>query len=436
MEPTTEEPRVPRLPFLPGVVRSRKEGRRPRAFARPQRRLFVRSLSVFVSSPGDLSDERKLVQDVVGGLSQTPQLSERISLRVLKWEDGVPPEIGEAPQAAVDKYLGYASSADIVVMLVGGRLGTRLTGPQTGLPSPSGTEYELENAYEAYRRKGSPVLLVYRKDDPAATASAPEEAERVRAFWARFEGPDRHYRGIDPRRFSSAAVLKDHLSRDLSIVIHGIDSGRRTRRRLWIAGIALASIALGWAAHLRYQAHETAAAVDRIVEGAFRREAGDGDFQTAWASVPAELVALGPGAVRPIFDWLGKPEIYASQSQGNDQQLRPDQTPTRSLVTALTDQGTQGREQQSSVCERLFQIPRSYDAALRYPKTTHLIALEEGIARLKCPGTTPVLRDYLAHLTPECFVWPAPFIDDIRKLVESMLARAEAAPCRGEGCPS
>lgn len=415
MEPAIEPPRAQRVPFFgrPGPVARREK-----------RRWFVRVLRVFVSSPGDLSAERQVVDDVVNRWNESPQIAERIALRVLRWEKYVPPVLGDPPQVVVDRFLGRAASADIVVVLAGGRLGTRLSDPQTGLPRPSGTEHELDSAYQANRRKGKPILLVYRKDDAAVAVTDAEEAERVRAFWARFEGPNRHYVGIDPKRFSTAAVLEDHLSRDLSVVVHGIDSGERKRKRLWLAACVALGVALGWATHLGYQRRQTQAAVDGILEGAFQSEATGAPYPAVWEPVPGRLVALGPGAVRPIFHWLGRNEIHSAADQP-----RPDQSPTRALIAALQQQGAKG--ERDDVCEKLFQILRSGDTALRYPKDTHLAAIEGGIVPLRCPGMAEALCAYVSHVKRDSFLYPTDVVADVRDLAASHLRPEEVARCRG-----
>jgi hypothetical protein len=59
------------------------------------------------------------------------------------------------------------SEADVVVIILWSRLGTRLPTEkfkrQDGTHYDSGTQWEFEDAYNAYLKQGRPVLLVYRK---------------------------------------------------------------------------------------------------------------------------------------------------------------------------------------------------------------------------------------------------------------------------------
>lgn len=424
MEPTTESPRPqgPRGFPRAGLENDGEAGAKPSRRKRLLRKLFVRSLQVFVASPGDLVAERRLVQEVVDKLGQMAPIASRFALRALTWESGVPPILGDAAQTLVDRYLGAARDAEILVMLVGGKLGSPLVDERSGAPYPSGTEYELDSAYRAYRRKGRPILLVYRKEGPAVAWASAVERERVAAFWARFEGAG-PYQGIDPRRFSSAEVLADQLSRDLSNVIYQIEGHDRRRGRLWLVVAAIITAVLGWAGQRWYQQRHAESAVSRIVDTALQDEVAGAPPEATWKPVPDVLAAIGPRAVRPIFDRLGDPKIYETRSEEN----RPDQSPTRALVQALTRLGAAGAR--DTVCEKLFQILGSARAPLRYPKSTHRIAIEEGLSRLSCPGVQAKLCDYLAHLGGDTFIQPTTVLVDLRDAASPPLAPEEATRC-------
>jgi hypothetical protein len=59
--------------------------------------------------------ERQLVEKVVDALGRTPQIARRFALRALRWENDVPPVLGEAPQKLVDAYLGAAQDAVVAI---------------------------------------------------------------------------------------------------------------------------------------------------------------------------------------------------------------------------------------------------------------------------------------------------------------------------------
>ncbi|MES2438596.1 MAG: AAA family ATPase [Verrucomicrobiota bacterium] len=116
-------------------------------------------LRIFVSSPGDVAEERALTARVLGRLSG--EFSSRTRLQPIFWE--------HEPLLATSTFqdqIVSPSQVDIVVCIIWSRLGTRLPGQfrrADGSTYASGTEYEFEVAVEAHKANGRPELLVYRK---------------------------------------------------------------------------------------------------------------------------------------------------------------------------------------------------------------------------------------------------------------------------------
>ena len=125
-----------------------------------------RVLRIFISSPGDVVEERTLTKRVLERLAG--EFSGRITLEPVFWE--------HEPLLATDsfqKQIVRPSETDILVSILWSRLGTRLPAQFTradGSRYDSGTEYEFEDAVTAYKQKGKPDLLVYRKTaDPVVS---------------------------------------------------------------------------------------------------------------------------------------------------------------------------------------------------------------------------------------------------------------------------
>jgi tetratricopeptide (TPR) repeat protein len=125
-----------------------------------------KSLRIFVSSPGDVVEERMLTRRVLERLAG--EFAGRVTLESIFWE--------HEPLLATDtfqKQIMRPSDTDILVSILWSRLGTRLPAQFTradGSRYDSGTEYEFEDAVAAYRREGRPDLLVYRKTaDPVVS---------------------------------------------------------------------------------------------------------------------------------------------------------------------------------------------------------------------------------------------------------------------------
>lgn len=117
------------------------------------------NIKIFISSPGDVGQERLLTQRVIERLQG--EFKAYVKLEPIMWE--------HEPLKATEHFQNQIilpSSADIVVCILWSRLGTRLPKnfvKEDGTPYSSGTEWEFEDAAKAYREKRIPDLLVYRK---------------------------------------------------------------------------------------------------------------------------------------------------------------------------------------------------------------------------------------------------------------------------------
>jgi tetratricopeptide (TPR) repeat protein len=122
----------------------------------------VRTLRFFISSPGDVFEERALAGRVIERLQS--EYIGRIVLEPVLWE--------HEPLVATSTFqtqIVKPSDTDVVIAILWSRLGTRLPAQFTradGSRYQSGTEYEFEEALEGFRRNGKPDLLVYRRTSP------------------------------------------------------------------------------------------------------------------------------------------------------------------------------------------------------------------------------------------------------------------------------
>ncbi|HEU4692394.1 MAG TPA: tetratricopeptide repeat protein [Vicinamibacterales bacterium] len=119
----------------------------------------LKSLRIFVSSPGDVAEERLIARRVIGRLEA--QFGDALKLEPLFWEHE--PLLATA---SFQEQVPRPSDADIAIVILWSRIGTVLPGhirrPDGSLYN-SGTEFEFEDAVEGFRRNGKPELLVYRK---------------------------------------------------------------------------------------------------------------------------------------------------------------------------------------------------------------------------------------------------------------------------------
>jgi hypothetical protein len=182
-------------------------------------------LKVFISSPGDVADERNLARHLLSDeLPRIPAFRDRVTFDPVTWDDPavhVPMLIGEHPQESVNRMLPKPSECDFVVVILWSRMGTPLPEAERksgGGRYTSGTEWEYEDAINSPKR---PPVLVYRRtekqrvdlDDPDLDSKR-NQLKEVELFLARFKNPDGSLSGgfntyATPSEFKE--LLRQHL---------------------------------------------------------------------------------------------------------------------------------------------------------------------------------------------------------------------------------
>ncbi len=127
-----------------------------------------KEIRVFVSSPGDCAAERDAVSRVLDELNRTVGDREQLFFNALRWED-FPPGLGNGPQAVIDEQLG---DYNILIGIMWMRFGTPIPGG-----GGSGTEHEVRQAIESWKRIGRPRVMFYFKDDPPTQLSTIDTAQ-------------------------------------------------------------------------------------------------------------------------------------------------------------------------------------------------------------------------------------------------------------------
>jgi WD40 repeat protein/TPR repeat protein len=139
----------------------------------------VKTLRIFVSSPGDVSEERVLAERVLRRLGE--EYRESVRFEIVLWEHE-PIFAHTGFQEQIER----PSQCDLVICILWSRLGTRLPegfGLNPGGIAPTGTEFEVNDALEAYQRAGKPNLLIYRKiAAPHLNLASAEARERLRQY--------------------------------------------------------------------------------------------------------------------------------------------------------------------------------------------------------------------------------------------------------------
>lgn len=136
----------------------------------------VELLKVFVASPGDVSQEREIVREVIDDLNRSIAQGKGVTLQVVGWETDARPSFGEDPQSLVSAQIADMSKYNLFIGVLWDRFGT---------PTPraeSGTEEEFKRAVEAYRRGQQPEIMFYFCQRPTALRSADQAMQKGRVL--------------------------------------------------------------------------------------------------------------------------------------------------------------------------------------------------------------------------------------------------------------
>ena len=133
---------------------------------------LARQITVFVSSPGDVIPERRIVKQVITDLNE--EFAGRAILVPMMWE--------EEPLLASDTFqaqIRSAAEADIYLGIFWSRIGSMLPDTLTrpdGSRYESGTAFELEQALAGHGASGHPEVLAYRKEGAPTMSLESREA--------------------------------------------------------------------------------------------------------------------------------------------------------------------------------------------------------------------------------------------------------------------
>jgi hypothetical protein len=161
-------------------------------------------LQVFVASPSDVPEERKLLGNVILELNRTWADSLGLAFRLYNWECDVAPGYGEEPQAVINSQI--PSQYDVFVGIFWGRLGS----PTKNYSS--GTVEEFERAIARHKTTGMPEIMVYFKDAPIPPSKIdPVQLQKLLNFKGGLgEQGVLHFTFEDQNGFE--ASLRSHLS--------------------------------------------------------------------------------------------------------------------------------------------------------------------------------------------------------------------------------
>lgn len=133
-------------------------------------------LQILVASPGDVAEERKILEDVMNEFNLTWADSHKVRLELVKWETHTRPGFGEDAQDVINKQIG--DQYDIFLGIMWGRFGSPTSRAE------SGTEEEFERAYSRLKTSPENIQIMFYFKDAAIPPSKidPTQLAKVQEF--------------------------------------------------------------------------------------------------------------------------------------------------------------------------------------------------------------------------------------------------------------
>jgi len=167
----------------------------------------VKTVRIFIASPGDVAEERDIASLVVGELNRIFGNPFGVELDAVRWETHAWPGIGDDTQDVINKQIG---EFDILVGVMWRRFGSPTKRAR------SGTGEEFERAYDLFKKHGRPKIMFYFRTTPFYTTDLKELAQfrKVVVFRKALEKLGVLYWTYDaPLQFERN--VREHLTRQL-----------------------------------------------------------------------------------------------------------------------------------------------------------------------------------------------------------------------------
>ncbi|MFT4826145.1 MAG: hypothetical protein ACI9J0_004088, partial [Cryomorphaceae bacterium] len=185
-----------------------------------------RTIRVFISSPGDVGEERVILRQTLERIGQ--EYRGILKIESFMWENEALFATADF-QSQIDEYL-QPKDADIAVFVLWSRLGTRLPKNITradGSRYESGTEYEFEKAKDGFDENSKPKILVYRKgtapmvelNNTDALVEKIEQQKKLESFFRRNFYDDEEALTGAFSTFSDGAQFEDMIFNHLSNIV-------------------------------------------------------------------------------------------------------------------------------------------------------------------------------------------------------------------------
>lgn len=162
----------------------------------------ITTLSIFLASPSDVSNERSIVKEVINDLNQSYLKALNLNFELLSWENSTFPSFGEYPQDVINKQIG--DDYDIFLGILWSRFGTPTN------EAESGTIEEFERANARRLKNEQLEICFYFKTDPIDPYKINfEQFQKIKNFKDSLPQLGGYYWEFNSQNFIK--TLRDHL---------------------------------------------------------------------------------------------------------------------------------------------------------------------------------------------------------------------------------
>ncbi len=144
----------------------------------------VAHYSIFISSPGDVQEERDIARKVIEDtLPKFRAFKGQVAFEAVAWDDPlstIPMLANETPQESVNRMIKRPADCDIVVVILWSRMGTPL--PES-IQKPNGEAYQSGTEWEYLDARYSPKkphILIYRRTEELRIGVTDPDFEKKR----------------------------------------------------------------------------------------------------------------------------------------------------------------------------------------------------------------------------------------------------------------
>ena len=168
------------------------------------------TVNIFLSSPTEVEEERQAVIDAVAEIRNAGNF--KVSL--VYWEDtssGVPLDANRAPQATIEEGRLSPNQCQIVIGIFDRKFGSPPGNEFTkldGTPFQSGTEFELDQAFDGFSDRGFPSIVIYRRERPDGEVEA-----LLKNYISKLKLPSGTSRGI--QAYADSCSFRQRIKKDL-----------------------------------------------------------------------------------------------------------------------------------------------------------------------------------------------------------------------------